>query len=82
MSVQRSEKEEGGGERGEGRGGEGEAGEMEGLKERKKEKKDGKRETDGGRGVVTCAPSYNRGSRPGICRHSRHQMTCNTTRGL
>lgn len=65
-----------------GRGGEGEAGErqIERLKERKKEKKEGKRETDRGRGVVTCALSYNRGSRPGICRHSRHQMTCNTTR--
>lgn len=39
-------------------------------------------ETDRGRGVATCAPSYNRGSRPGICRHSGHQLTCYTTRRL
>lgn len=64
------------GEAGEGGGG------IERLKERKKEGKNRGKETDRGRGVVTCALSYNRGSRPGICRHSRHQMTCYTTRRL
>lgn len=81
VSVQMSEKEKGMREKKRKR----EAGEKrretEGSKQRKNEKKEG-RERDSGRGVVTCALSYNRGSRPGICRHSRHQMTCYTTRRL
>lgn len=63
---------------------EGEAGgrrrEAERLEERKKERK--KKEGKRGRGVVTCALSYNRGSRPGICGRSGDRMRCGTTRRL